>query len=288
MEIIFALTRYVYDSYQDYRALVAASGFPTCFVDEIDRSREAIYIFTPMNGEVRPHLRNHQDKPKRNKVIWWMLERPGSNPGNVINQFVESNKNDLNDCIDHIWFSDKWIADKHNHPRVHFVPMGSHPDLHKGPKAWEIWGGNKTHSMIHTSYITNRRDIAYQRIIKQGGITVHPNCWGDERDKALRNTKFMVNVHQDGHLMFEPLRVAVAAAAGIPLISEEWWSSYPLMPNTHFINSKYGELHRVFMKHHMEDYRPLAAMGKRLHDHLCGTYRFDKNVREFCEKQGWT
>lgn len=67
--IIFAKTRHVYQSYDDFWRLVALSGFETCYVDEIDHNRDATYIFTPTNGETL----NGWDRG-RARIIWWDLE----------------------------------------------------------------------------------------------------------------------------------------------------------------------------------------------------------------------
>ena len=114
------------------------------------------------------------------------------------------------------------------------------------------------------------------------------NCWGDERIDGLRHTKFMVNIHQDVHPMSEPLRLALTAAAGIPLISETIADPYPMVHNEHFVQSSWDEMVKTVSDAHKRDYRPYAAMGKRLHELLCNEHRFGKSIIEHCRNRQWT
>ena len=64
-EIRFVRTRHFYESYQDFFRLVELSDFETIYVDELDISKEGVYIVCPMNGEWRPHIDNQDRKSTR-------------------------------------------------------------------------------------------------------------------------------------------------------------------------------------------------------------------------------
>src|SRR5690242_6857119 len=79
-EILFCRTRYFYHSYQDLWKLVELSGFPSCYIDEIDLRADKIFIVPTINGEFRGHIQNQlaslNGEPKRAKIIWCNCERP--------------------------------------------------------------------------------------------------------------------------------------------------------------------------------------------------------------------
>jgi hypothetical protein len=291
MKIKFANPRYQYDSYTDYRALVQLSGFEQCFFDEMRPGDDCVYIISPINGEYRPHIDNHRNEEKRNKLCVWVLERPcgeSKNELQKVREFIEGNKKFLDDgYADELWLSDRAMAGAHNDARVVYMPMGSHPDLFPAPKAWEVWGGDKKWDYIYLSYLTHRRSMVLDRFRETHKMREKINCWGEERAIGLRYSKFMVNVHQDVHPMGEPLRFAMTAAAGIPLISEHIADPHPMIPNEHYVEGKWEDMVRVVAHAHKRDYRPYASMGKRLHDLLCNEHRFGKSIMEHCRNRQW-
>lgn len=261
--IIFAKTRYNYDSYSDFWKLVELSEFNTCFIDEIDISKqENIYIFSPTNGEFRPHIKNQKDKHSwLAKIVWWNLERPSSITNVVIDDIV--------DYINEAWVSDRYYASLNN--GFKFVTLGSHPDLRLNKNNLE-----KTYDYCHMSYVYGRRDHIHNTLSKR--LRVGPNGWGKERDQILRASKFLVNVHQDPFPISEPLRFAVNAAYSLPIISESIIDPYPLVNNIDIILSNYDNLINKTLDIYNSD---LTKIGNNLYNNLCV-----KNTFRTCVEKG--
>lgn len=214
MEIVFCRTRYDYQSYTDFWRLVELSGFEVVWLDEMQPGRDAVYIVSPRNGELPGVLPRLQGQ-RACRFVWWCLERP-DDQGSV------TRGGGLEDGIDELWLSDRWLAAKHEANGwgpVRFVPFGSHPDL--GAKPLRVHQFDWT----HMSYANPRRAAVYQAI---HGVML-PNAWDGVRDQGLRLTRLMVNVHQDDWPVFEPLRFALATAYGLPIVSEWSESCYPYL-----------------------------------------------------------
>ena len=215
MRIVFARTRYFYDSYIDFYNLVSLSGYPTCYIDEMNLADSRItYITAPMNGEIQS-WNDETRARKRAKVYLWNLERP-SGSGGLQNYINDNNKLIEDGFLDDVLVSDKRLAQD---TRFRYIPLGSHPDLgHPGGLS------EKRYDVVHLMSYTGRRSDSWY---KDPGITVAPNGWGDVKDASLRRSKLMVNIHQDDMKFIEPLRFALAAAYGLPIITESCLSIYP-------------------------------------------------------------
>lgn len=214
MEIIFCRTRAdpeYYRPYTDFWRLVELAGFGRIWLDELEPGRDAVYILTPMNAEyadVLPRLRGSRCC----KVAWWRLERPGS-----YNWVVEGHNAE---GIDQIWVSDRHWASRVECPG-RFVPLGSHEQLGEFNPA-----GTKKYDWLALSALNPRRLGVYHQIEGQAAKT----CWPPEREEILARTAFMVNIHRDDYRMLEPLRFALAAAYGMPIISEVCDDPFPFEP----------------------------------------------------------
>jgi hypothetical protein len=277
--IIFVKTRYVYPSYTDMRKLTSLSGFDMCYVDEMDFTQPVVYILAPLNGEYRPHRDNWRDRPHNAHVIWWCLERPTNLRG-----FVAECKGLLDDWyFDEIWLSDRYLVDQIVcDSRVKFTVLGSHYSLGGvGPPIQE-----REYDVIHLSCSSGRRDTIWLTM-ERHGLVVAENAWGIERHQLLNNTKFMVNVHQDNFAIIEPLRFALCAAYGLPMLTEHCVDAYPYTRggDHHYIEqSPYNDIVNValdFIKH--DNTNPIEiyeAMGTRMREMMCGTFGFGPQVRE--------
>jgi hypothetical protein len=88
-DIIFARTRWNYESYVDYWDLVELSNFPIVWLDEMDLSKiGTTYIVSPMNGEFLPYM--EQNKGRVSEVMLWNLERPSGSGG--LHKYTDDNK----------------------------------------------------------------------------------------------------------------------------------------------------------------------------------------------------
>lgn len=196
-DIIFARPRTWYDSYSDFYRLIEVSGFPLVYFDDIDPASDNKYILTLVNGENQ----HGWQSPRASIVLFdveWRLEGEYPRiPG-----------------VREVWAADAWYAEQIG---ARFVPMGSHAALNPEPS------GIREHRYDYAMlmYFTYRRQCIRDRML-EGGITIAPNAWRDERHHILLGSKAMLNVHQHDHVRtVAPTRWALAAAYRLPMISED-------------------------------------------------------------------
>lgn len=264
-DIFFVKTRHHYQPYDDFFRLVELSGFPTIFVDELDFRQHGVFIVSPVNGEWRPHVDNHKHEQRNAHLIVWNLERPDGSEGSI-GRYGESNRQLIyNFQADEIWVSDRRLAEM---TTLRFVPLGSHEGL------GQLRDGQKQYHFCHMSYEVPRRQTIYKMFDRP---FVGPNSWGDERNRVLQASKFALNVHQDHHPFQEPLRFALFAAYGLPIISETIYDSYP-WSDEFMIFAGYDNLVQTLREALGDDYRSYKEMGLRARERMCHEYGFRKMV----------
>lgn len=279
LEIVFARTGHEYQSYSDYWKLVELAKFPQCHVQDIDFGRELFYIITPINGEFRPHIKGQQDKypgtKKKCKVAWWNLERPDSGEGaldQLLGTMVCNNTTDMLQWVDYIWVSDRYQYNLD--PRTVFVPMGSHPGLMHP----EVGKRRSIYDYCHMSYINYRRAGVFGEL---GSLSCGPNGWDRERSVTINKSRLMLNVHQTEAPIMEPLRLAVAAAHKIPVVSEYFADSYPIVSGHDVLVGAYKKLAATtfeVLKRAEDGKLDLQEYGDRLNNKLCNLWPFRSNV----------
>lgn len=270
-DIIFARTRHHYDSYTDFWRLVALSGFPTIYVDEIDHTIAATYITTPFNGEHLTIPRN-----RRNKILLWNLERPGERS---VEAYRQGNDHHIQDGhIDGVIVSDAHLA---AHTGFKYVPMGSHPEL-GAPAARE----EKVWDYIHLMCYSLRRSQFFNYLTpkkKYHGMLIAPNGWGEDRHRHLRQSKFMLSIHQDKHPYIEPLRIALAAAYSLPVLMEY---ASPLSSEFYFggifVMAQGISNYELPMKNVLSKYDSVGYdVGQVLHKRLTEEFTFKKCLEQY-------
>ena len=277
MDIVFAKTRYHYDSYTDFWTLVELSQFETCYVDEIDISKPRVYIVCPMNGEYDPHLNNQVGKPHNAHLIHWCLERPSGSGG--IYYYSKSNRDRIyNRILDDVWVSDRAMAAE---TMLHFVVCGSDYGLGEPDK-------NKIYDLCHMSYATDRRQRVYNNFDPK---VIGPNRWpwdtNPSRDYVLRHSRFALNIHQDQYPFQEPLRWALFAAYGLPMLTEEIKDAYPWHEEVCVFNPYDGIQSR--MRQMLDDnYTRWWEMGLRAREMMCGEFNFRKMVLAGVKESMWS
>lgn len=193
-DTIFAIPRTPYDSYADLYTLIGLSGYPTCYIDEIDAQSDNTYIVTILNGEVT----GWPDAKAR--IILWDLEYHLDGIPDLAG-------------IAEVWASDKWYAGVIN---ARYVPMGSHAGLcpERTPK-------QDAYDVAYLAYLVPRRQ-RIQHDLTAAGVRVSPSsAWGSARHTLLRNSAAYLHVHQhDNAPTIAPLRLVVAAAYALPFITE--------------------------------------------------------------------
>lgn len=279
-EIVFARTSYLYQSYVDFWRLVELSGFETCYVKDIDLDRDAIYVTTPINGEVRPHVRHRRSiltKPQQAKIVWWILERPDSGDYEIGkikgNECVTKATDEILEYVDHVWVSDRYYTQLD--PRTIHVPMGSDSRLAGGAP------GDKSYDVCTLSYNNHRRDQIYGTLGRQ--VRMAPaSAWGDERDRILRSSRAMVYVHQTPMPIGAPLRMALAAAYKLPVISERLADAYPHENGADVLLAEYERILPATMNALAG--ADLWKIGENLHQKLCVELPFRKCVEAGIER----
>lgn len=287
-EIIFCKTNHTYDSYQDFWRLVELAGFPIISVSDLDISKEGIYITAPMNEDWREHI-NHQHqqkKPINAHLILWNIERPSGSVGSVLEyakqcrylqygQWVNGEYTKIHHAtgetvqshgrfIDEVWTSDRRLAEE---TWTRFVVLGSHEGLGQP-------GTDKKYDFCHISYIVPRRQNIYKHFSNIG-----PNCWGEERDRVLKTSKFALNIHQDNHPFQEPLRLALFSAYGLPILTETILDSYPWAVE-YCIYAGYDDITRKMKELLTQGYEQHREMGMRARERMCHEFEFGKMVRQ--------
>lgn len=252
VDVIFARPRWDYQSYSDLWRLIELSGFPLIYMDEMDLQSDNTYIFS------QPPTDWHHgwDNP-RARIIYWAIEWYLDVDYQVI-PGVE------------LWSADKWYADRIS---AKYVPMGSHPALNPHPddtteKLYDVatlWAG---------SYNRYHADD----LIKQQGLNIAPNGWGDERHRILSQSRMMVAVHQYPEAKtVAPQRWALAAAYKLPILSETLTDAGLVdsvtlqtdLENIGFVAASWIE---------PQNLGKLAAKGRELHRLLCHEYTFRKGI----------
>jgi len=271
--ITFVKTRHFYQSYIDFYRLVELSNFPTIYVDELDVSKDGVYITSPMNGEWRPHLDNQDNKARNAHLILWNLERPSGSAGSV-GQYAKANRKlQYERYIDEIWHSDRRLAQE---TEQRFVVLGSDEKL-------AVSGSyEKKYNFCHMSYQIGRRQSIYKHFDNIG-----PNCWPPERDDILRKSRFALNVHQDNHPFQEPLRFALFAAYGLPILSEAIYDSYPFS-DEFMVTADYDDLVRRMNEILGDPYSHWQQIGQRAKERMCHEFNFKRMVEQaVSESVGW-
>jgi hypothetical protein len=268
--ILFARTRHHYDSYRDFFRLVEAAQFATCFVDEIRLDEPHIYIFTPMNGEVLPHLRSEHQRISRSpaaRVIWWNLERPED-------ETLSASLDKLQGFIDDIWVSDRFYAKLDR--RFTYVPVAGHKDFgtRSDQRDWDVctlaylWG--------------RRRELTAQ--LEQVRYKITPEAWGrSDQDKFVAKSHLMLNMHQyDGMQTIAPIRFAVAASYAIPIVSEPF-ADICAQDVVHRMR-RYDQLVQTIDGLFALGADRLAEAGRKLHQMLCVETDFSSEVARRLQK----
>lgn len=296
-EITFAKPVHHYDSYTDFWRLVELSGFPIISVSDIDITQDQIIITAPMNGDYQEHfvgnlahweetgeitggqLKRQKDSglPRLSHLIVWNLERP-SGSGSVPEYAKRSKFWIDNRLCDEVWVSDPTLADE---TMLRYVILGSDYGLGEP-------GTQKSFDLTHQSVVIPRRANIYKHF---GETQTGPNCWpwdNPSRDDVLKASKFALNVHQDNYPFCEPLRIALFAAYGLPIVSEVLNNGYPYGGDIQ--QFAYHDLTSGLKAYLNDDYGRWAEMGLRLRKKLCEDFQFGRVVRQAVDESagiGW-
>jgi len=203
MKVIFAKPSQDIPSYRDFFRLAELSGFEVR-EGTIERKENEVYICI--------FHYNPDFIGQKGKVITWFLERVSCCGDDHFYEFIKRIKEDRK--LDEIWVSDLSMWKLINNIS-RFVPIGSHEKI-------SPLSTGRTYDIADMCFRYGRRNF-----ISNLKCKIAPLCFYPERDQILSQSAFMLNVHQDEDHYFEPLRFCLAAAAGIPIITETCFNPFP-------------------------------------------------------------
>lgn len=248
-----------YDGYWDWKHLAELSGYPTIWLNEIDPESDNTYILSPLNGDW-----THGWQDPKARLILHDLEWRLSEGGHA----WDKSELVVPPGVAEVWASDKWYADITG---AKYVPLGSHPGLVQNEAP-----ASEQYDATFQAYIWGRRNHM-EDLLKTAGVSIAPSKWNPDRDALLKSTTAMLHVHQwDAIHTIAPLRFAIAAAYGLPLISEQvqqrsifdgvaLFTTYDAMP----------DYVKTLVKRYPDK---LREHGAALHELLCVEHSFRKNV----------
>lgn len=251
---IFVMPRKTYGSYHDFWKLAELSGFELIFQDEADlRDPHATYIFAA--PERIPDCTN-----ARAHTILWQMEYAG-----------DYSEVENAGTVDEVWSSDPAHAERTG---AKFVLLGSHRGLNPELRTAE----EPEYDLTMLAYMVDRRRAVKDRLSTYRWTEDYPGHGGAERHNLLKNTRLMVHVHQHEVPALAPLRLAIAAAYRMPVVSEAVEDAGPYRRAVMW--AKYGEIPgrvELYFDGKVDDD---AQHDNALHRLLCVERSFGKCVME--------
>lgn len=277
---IFIKSSATYETYSDFWRLVELSGFRTVRAKLADWSVKETYIWPTMDAEFMDVMDAFPKGKRTAKLVFWNLERPdGSYRGKMnIQELFWKGTGEILDWADAVWVSDKglWTMDQRNV----FAVLGGHPGL----REHEVLEAR--HEALHLGQATPRRHATIIGIEKLG-VSVKQAAWGAEREQALASSRLFLSIDRVFGIHFSsPLRYVLAAAYGLPILSEEIEDPYPLVAAKTVLMAKYENLpnaaHVMLRMPVMKDV--LTQVGDACRKLLCEEWTFRRGVMDALER----
>jgi hypothetical protein len=203
---IFVFPEKSYPSYLDFLKLADVSGFQRCHESQINLDDgAATYIFVTPEGI--PNCTQ-----ARARTIFWQLEYNGD-------YCQQSNR----ETVSELWASDLYYAELH---QCKYVLLGSDarlvPNYATGYEV-NVERGVRTYDLVMLAYMTPRRQAIRHQLAAFRWPVDYPGHDTYERHEILSTPRLMLHVHQheDSPAFLPPLRLALAAAYRLPVISED-------------------------------------------------------------------
>lgn len=264
-DVIFARSEHFYGSYVDFWRLVEVSGYQTCWIKDIDPQSDNTYLVTPLNGEWNSGFKNPKARIIHIDLEWRDVENYPVIPG-----------------VSETWVSDAYYSQMTG---ARYVPLGSDARLPVSPPSDDEPIYDVALMMYRDPY---RRAHLISRL-QELHISIAPNHpaglhYGDthnfaKRDALLRQSRCMLHIHQhEGIRTVAPLRFAVAAAYGLPLVSETVEDQGIFSPG--YVKGFPVSFHEYDQLPSMVGITGLFknTAGKELHHLLCQELTFRKSV----------
>jgi len=257
-DIIFAKPVHLYESYSDLWRIVELSGYPIITIGDIDPASDNCYLFSTPDTHWHDGTERRGWPDARARIIyfnieWYMDVDYSAIPG------VE------------VWSADQWHAEKTN---TRYIPLGSHPGLKSYPES----PNGKVYDVV-TLWASSFNRYRGLGQLREHNVALAPNGWGDERHDSLMRSRVMCHVHQwPDKPTCAPQRFALAAAYGLPMISETMANGGIFTGDTILTHDMdgLGGFVAEWLKH--ERMAELNQHGAALHELLCVEWGFRKVV----------
>ena len=245
----FVLTRHQYDSYDDFYHLIRLSGYPSCFVDEMDvEDPSKAYILITRNGEWGDGWAH-----AKARLIHYVFEWEQYPPIAGVNE---------------LWSPDAWHARQIG---ARYVPLGGHRDLRINKTS-----SDATYDVCYLAYLTGRREHMRAMLTEAGYKLTHWSARGEARDPLMRASLLYLHVHQDEAKPAVPaLRMIVAAAYRIPVVCET-----PADQGAFWGKIITEDYHRipVALRHWLDEANGAWTYGDALYQFLCVDYTINRCI----------
>lgn len=268
---VFVRSILQYPAYDDFWRVVGLSGFQVRPAPLVDLAQPGTYIWPTMDMEFIERMSNEPPGARRARVIFWNLERPDEKPVKNLVEFFRKAMSEILAWADAIWISELslHVAD----PRTVFAVFGGHPGLRLAPPA------EPRFDVAHMGQRTPRREALIAGLEK-AGIRVSPNAWGDEREAIFASSRLFLNIDRvEAFHLSSPIRWAMAAAYGLPLVTEAVIDPYPLVDGKSILSAPYASLEYLVVKAlaARDLAREVGEQGRRV---FCEEWPFRRGVEE--------
>ena len=168
---------------------------------------------------------------------------------------------------------------RHDFPST-FLPIGFHPKY--GDWEESMTSDGRSIEVLHLGHVA-KGDRRYNILEKVKSMSIDLkygiDLWATERNKVLRNTKIVVNLHYDVTGNFEWDRFLLAIHNGCIIVSEKIADPYPFEPGKHYIEASPEELPQV-IANTLENYEDIYPELKLSLEEIKKKFSFFESYRK--------
>lgn len=278
---VFVRSRIEYASYTDFWRLVELSGYRTVSAWDVDFAWDGTYIWPVLDAFLmRP---SGESAPKRRaRFVFWNLERPDAHlpehgPRDP-KEILRAGVTELLQWVDAVWVSDRGLHAMDD--RTIYAVLGGHTGL----RSRDRLPGDPSIHVLHLGQKTARRREILSRIRERGHRVMSESLWGHDRSFALADSRLLLSIDRvDGLHVAAPLRYALAAAWGLPILSEAVPDLHPLVPGDSILMAGYPDLADAVERALSEPKRLEEIAHKAYHTYGV-EWTFRRGVREAIDR----
>ena len=267
---VFVRSTANYEAYTDFWRLVELSSFPVIPAAKVELHRDGLYIWPTMDMEFIERLSREPRGSRAAKVIFWNVERPDEKPGVDVRELFQRAMGEILEWADEIWISDMSLhaIDR----RTVFAILGGHAGLN------ECSHRSMTYDVAHLGRLTPRR-IELLKVNEERGLKISPNEWGPDRSRILAASQLLLNIDRvEGLHLASPLRWALAAAYGLPIVTEEAPEPYPMTAGKDLVMAPHADLADLVVE--TLGRRDILSLSHQGWETLCNRWTFRRGVED--------